>query len=126
MFFKLLLVFSLVPFLEIYVLFEVGTRIGFLSTLALIFLMGVIGAYLARKQGLHTMVRIRLALKQGISPADELVDALLILFAGILLATPGFLTDLLGLLVLFPASRAPIKRFLKERVAQWKDFHSRM
>ena len=123
---KLFLAFTLIPFLELYLLIEVGTVIGPLKTLALVLLTGFAGAYLARMQGLQTMLRVRSSLQQGIMPKEDLVDALLIFIAGIVLLTPGFITDVAGLLVLFPATRGPIKRFLKDRFNKWienQDIH---
>ena len=123
---KLFLAFTLIPFLELYLLIEVGTVIGPLNTVALVLLTGFAGAYLARMQGLQTMLRVRSSLQQGIMPKEDLVDALLIFIAGIVLLTPGFITDAAGLLVLFPATRGPIKRFLKGRFDKWienQDIH---
>ena len=126
---KLFLAFTLIPFLELYLLIEVGTVIGPLKTLALVLLTGFAGAYLARMQGLQTMLRVRSSLQQGIMPKEDLVDALLIFIAGIVLLTPGFITDAAGLLVLFPATRGPIKRFIKDRFNKWienQDIHFNM
>jgi len=126
---KLFLAFTLIPFLELYLLIEVGTVIGPLNTVALVLLTGFAGAYLARMQGLQTMLRVRSSLQQGIMPKEDLVDALLIFIAGIVLLTPGFITDAAGLLVLFPATRGPIKRFIKDRFNKWienQDIHFNM
>ena len=116
---KLFLAFTLIPFVELYLLIEVGTVIGPFYTLALVVLTGFVGAYLARIQGAQTMFRVRSSLQQGIMPTEDLVDALLIFVAGIVLLTPGFITDLVGLLVLLPATRIHIKRFVKERFNKW-------
>ena len=123
MLFKLFLAFTLIPFLELYLLIEVGTVIGPLNTVALVILTGFAGAYLARMQGLQTMLRVRSSLQQGIMPKEDLVDALLIFVAGIVLLTPGFITDTAGLLVLFPATRGPVKRFIKDRFNKWIENH---
>ncbi len=126
---KLFLAFTLIPFVEIYLLIEVGTVIGPFSTLALVVLTGFAGAYLARMQGTQTMLRVRSSLQQGIMPTEDLVDALLIFVAGIVLLTPGFITDLAGLLVLLPATRIHIKRFVKDRFNKWiqnQDVHFTM
>ncbi len=103
--------------------------IGPLSALGLVVLSGFAGAYLARMQGMQTMRKVQSSLQQGIMPKEELVDALLIFIAGIVLLTPGFLTDIAGLLVLFPATRVPIKRFIKEKFNKWiqnQDVHFNM
>ncbi len=129
MLFKLFLAFTLIPFIELYLLIEVGMFIGPLSALGLVVLSGFAGAYLARMQGMQTMRKVQSSLQQGIMPKEELVDALLIFIAGIVLLTPGFLTDIAGLLVLFPATRGPIKRFIKEKFNKWiqnKDVHFNM
>ncbi|MBN2810255.1 MAG: FxsA family protein, partial [Deltaproteobacteria bacterium] len=74
---------------------------------------------LARWQGAETMFRIRQSLSQGITPAEEMVDAGLIFIAGMLLLTPGFLTDTMGLLMLWPPSRRRLKIFLRRKFDQW-------
>ena len=119
MFFKLFLAFTLIPVAEIYLLLEVGSLIGSFNTILLIILSGFSGAYLARLQGLRTMFRVRASLQQGIMPAEELIDALIILVAGIVLLTPGFLTDAVGLLLLFPITRRYFKLYLKKKLNQW-------
>jgi len=119
MFLKLFLAFTLIPALEIYLLIEIGTFIGALNTVMLVIITGFAGAYLARLQGLQTMLRVRTSLQQGIMPTEDLIDALIIFAAGIVLLTPGFLTDLAGLLLLFPPTRAYFKRLMKLKFEQW-------
>ena len=116
---KLFLAFTLVPMLEVYLLIELGSVMGLLNTLALVILTGFAGAYLARMQGMQTMRRVRSQLQQGIMPAEDLIDAVIIFVAGIVLLTPGFLTDLAGLLLLFPVSRFHFKRLLRQKFDQW-------
>lgn len=126
---KLFLAFTLVPLLELYLLIEVGAIIGAMNTLGLVLLTGFIGAYLARMQGLQTMHRVRASMARGITPTEDLLNALLIFAAGVVLLTPGFITDALGLLILFPATRLHIKRFLKQKFNQWiqnQDIHFTM
>ena len=120
MFGKLFLLFALVPVAEIYVLVSVGEVIGVFPTIALVLLTALAGAHLARMQGLSTMVRIRENLDQGFMPAEELLDALLIFLAGMALLTPGFLTDLCGLLILLPATRNIFKRWLRKKFDEWR------
>lgn len=105
---RLILLFTLVPFLELALLIWIGRRIGALPTFALVVATGVLGASLARYQGLATWARFRRALEQGRLPGTELVEGLLILVAGAVLLTPGVLTDLAGFLLLTP----PVRRFL--------------
>ena len=115
MFWPLLLAFTVIPMAELYLLIKVGGAIGGLPTIGLVILTGVAGAWLARMQGLATMVRVQQSLQQGLVPAEELLDAFLILVAGMVLLTPGFLTDLAGVLILFPPSRNAFKRWLRRR-----------
>ncbi|MFC1815089.1 FxsA family protein [Thermodesulfobacteriota bacterium] len=119
MFLKLFLAFTLIPVIEIYLFIEVGGVIGAFNTIAMVILTGFAGAYLARLQGLQTMIRVRTSLQQGIMPTEDLVDALLIFGAGIVLLTPGFLTDAAGLLFLFPKTRRYFKRLMKYKFEQW-------
>ncbi|NIM74715.1 MAG: FxsA family protein [Gammaproteobacteria bacterium] len=105
MFFWLLLLFFTVPLVEIYVLLEVGGVIGVLPTIALVVLTAVIGAGLIRAQGLATLARVRGELDRGELPAVGIIEAALLLVAGALLLTPGFVTDTLGFLILVPPLR---------------------
>ncbi len=116
MFLKLFLAFTLIPVIEIYLLVEVGHKIGSINTIILVIISGITGAYLARLQGLKTMVKIHKSLQQGIMPAEDLIDGVIILIAGIVLLTPGFLTDISGLLLLFPATRFYFKRYLRKTI----------
>ena len=116
---KLFLAFTLVPVLELYLLIKIGALMGALNTLALVILTGFVGAYLARMQGMQTMLRVRSQLQQGIMPAEDLIDAVIIFVAGIVLLTPGLLTDIAGLLLLFPRSRFHFKRWLRHKFDQW-------
>ena len=118
---KLLLLFILLPALELALLIEIGKRIGTLETLALIVVTGVLGAALARRQGLGVLRTARAEAAAGRLPAAALVDGVMILLAGAVLITPGVLTDIFGFLCLIPISRGWIKslvwRWLK-RAAQ--------
>jgi UPF0716 protein FxsA len=116
---KLFLAFTLIPIIELYLLIEVGTIIGTLNTLILVIATGFAGAWLARLQGMQTMIRVRSSLQQGIMPTEELMDALLIFMAGIVLLTPGFITDAAGLLLLIPETRTHFKRFLRYKFDRW-------
>jgi UPF0716 protein FxsA len=116
---KLFLAFTLIPALEIFLFIEIGKSIGTLNTFVLVILTGFAGAWLAKLQGMETMMRVRRNLDNGIMPAEELIDALIIFGAGIVLLTPGFFTDIVGLLLLFPPSRFHFKRFLRHRFDHW-------
>jgi UPF0716 protein FxsA len=120
MFGKLFLLFVLVPVAEIYVLVTVGSAIGAFPTIALVILTALAGAHLARLQGMSIMLRIRENLDQGFMPAEELLDGLLIFLAGMVLLTPGFLTDIAGLLMLLPATRNIFKRWLRKKFDEWR------
>ena len=117
---KLFLLFAVIPVAEIYVLVSVGGAIGVLPTVALVLLTALAGAHLARMQGLAVMMRIRENLAQGFMPAEELLDGLLIFLAGMTLLTPGFLTDIMGLLILLPATRNVFKRWLRKKFDEWR------
>ena len=112
MFFKLFLVFLIVPVIEIYLLIQVGSRIGGVATVALLLLMSLLGAYLMRSQGGRVLARIQEELSQGRLPAAQLLDGALIFIGGVLLTTPGFFTDFIGIFFLVPATRRFIKMWL--------------
>ena len=120
MFGKLFLLFALVPVAEIYVLVTVGGAIGGFPTIALVIFTALAGAHLARLQGLSIMMRIRENLDQGFMPAEELLDGLLVFLAGMVLLAPGFLTDILGLLILLPTTRGIFKQWLRKKFDQWR------
>jgi UPF0716 protein FxsA len=109
------LLFLVVPVVELVLLIEVGRAIGTVPTLALIVATGVIGATLARHQGLAVISRLRREVGAGHLPADALLDGVLILVAGAFLVTPGVLTDAVGFLLLIPLTRVGLKRYLKRR-----------
>ena len=119
MFLKLFLAFTLIPLIELYLLIKIGTAVGILNTLLLVIITGAAGAYLARLQGLQTMFRVRARLQQGEMPADDMLDALIIFIAGIVLLTPGLLTDITGLLLLFPATRFWFKKKVQQKLKHW-------
>jgi UPF0716 protein FxsA len=115
MLFKLFLCFTLIPVIELYLLIQVGTVIGGLNTILLVIGTGFAGAWLARMEGMNTMFKVQQNLNQGLMPAEELIDALIILIAGLVLITPGLLTDFVGLMLLWPVSRNRFKRFLRQK-----------
>ncbi len=128
MFYRLLLLFTVVPFVELIVLIEVGKRIGTMATLAIIILTGVLGASLARVQGFLVFARIRNDLNMGKLPGDSLLDGLLILIGAIVLLTPGFITDILGFLLLFPGTRVllrdPVQQYFRKKISGSQQFYS--
>ena len=106
----LFLLFIAVPFIELYVILQVGRTIGALDTLALLVLVGIVGAWLVKREGVSVVRRIHERVSAGAVPGRELVDGALILFAGALLLTPGFLTDVIAILLLVPPVRAALRR----------------
>ncbi len=110
---RLLLLFIAIPVVELFLLIEIGRRVGTLTTVGIIIATGVVGASLARQQGMNTLARLRADLAAGRLPADPIVDGVLILVAAAVLITPGLLTDLAGFLCLVPAFRRLVKRSLK-------------
>ena len=113
---KLLLLFIIVPALELILLIEIGQVIGTLPTIALIIFTGFLGAFLTRRQGLQVLLNIKNQTKTGQVPTDSLFDGALILVAGAFLMTPGVLTDIFGFLCLIPTTRHLIKQLIWSRM----------
>lgn len=109
---KLFLAFTLIPLIEIAVLVRLGSAFGFGPTLGLVVVTGLAGAWLARREGVNRWRAVQLELANGRLPATQLVEAFLILIAGVVLVTPGIFTDLAGILLLLP----PVRRALAERI----------
>ena len=112
---RLLLLFTIVPLVEITLLIEVGRRIEVGPTIALVIATGVLGAWLARREGLRTLRHIQTDLAAGQLPADRMIDALLILTGAVVLITHGIITDCIGFLLLIPPARAAVRNRLKSR-----------
>jgi len=115
---RLLLLFIVVPVVELVLLIEIGQRVGTFATIALIMGTGVVGASLARQQGISTLARLRKDLADGRLPAEAIVDGVLILVAAAVLITPGVLTDVFGFFCLVPACRRLLKRRFERAVRQ--------
>ena len=116
MFFKLFLAFTTIPLVEIYLLIHIGSVFGVFISIALVFFTGLLGAYLARIQGIKTLFKIQESIKEGRMPSGELLEALLIVAAGIVLLTPGFLTDTIGFLLLLPNIREIVKSWVQSKI----------
>jgi UPF0716 protein FxsA len=112
---RLILLFVFVVLAELFILIEIGSYIGGFNTILLVFMTAMLGALLTRRQGLRTLQQIQLSLSQGQIPAEELIDGVLILAGGILFITPGVLTDLFALVLLFSTTRTYFKRWLRRR-----------
>lgn len=108
----LFLIFVILPIAELYVIIQVGGAIGIWPTLALLLLDGFLGAYLTRTQGRAAWRRFNEAMAAGRVPAKEVYDGAAIIFGGALLLSPGFITDILGILLLVPPTRAIMRRVL--------------
>ncbi|PLX87849.1 MAG: membrane protein FxsA [Desulfuromonas sp.] len=106
MFVKLLVIFTLVPVFELFLLIEVGRVLGTAQTVLLIIATGIAGAWLARTQGIDTLKKIQAQTAQGQMPAGSMIDGMIIFVGGLLLLTPGFCTDLLGFSCLVPLTRS--------------------
>jgi len=109
---KLLILFVIIPVTELYILIEMGKRIGSLTTISIIIFTGILGAYLVKNQGFMILKKIQNDLNDGIMPGDSLIQGAIILAGGILLLTPGFVTDILGFIFLIPVSRNIVKKYL--------------
>ena len=120
----LFLLFTLVPAIEIYFLIQIGQAIGGFETFLLIVLTGIVGAQLARSQGFALLRRIQEEALQGIPSSTTVAEGLLILIGGILLITPGVITDAMGLLFIFPLSRKLLAPRILKRLQQRGQFHS--
>ena len=112
----LLLLFLLVPLVEIYLLIKIGGVIGAFPTVVLVVFTAVLGAALARYQGLATLQRLQATIARGETPAIEVFEGVLLLVGALLLLTPGFLTDLLGFACLIPLTRRALAFWLLKRV----------
>jgi UPF0716 protein FxsA len=112
---RLILFFTIVPLVELFILIKIGSQIGALNTIVLVIATAVLGALLARMEGLRTLQQIQSSLSRGHIPAEELIDGVLIFAGGILLITPGLLTDLFALVLLVPYTRMHFKRWLRRR-----------
>jgi len=113
---RLTLLFVLIPLVELAILVYLGTIIGAFYTVLIVVLTGILGAILMRCQGLAILSRIRSNLQSGILPANELFDGALILVGGLLLLTPGIITDILGLAVLVPQTRHIIGKLFRSLI----------
>lgn len=115
-FLRLLLLFTVVPLVELFLLVKIGTVIGVGPTVVIVLCTGVLGAWLARWQGLGVVRRISEDMAKGQLPTDALIDGLLILIAGAVLLTPGLITDAFGFLLLIPQGRAIVRKGVAARL----------
>lgn len=118
MFIALFLIFVVVPIIEISILIQVGEQLGLVPTVALVIFTAAIGASLVRSQGLQTLMSAQQKLQQGQAPGQEIVEGIMLAIAGVLLVTPGFVTDGLGLLLLTPVTRKPMANYLLSKLVR--------
>ena len=118
MFARLLLLFIIVPVIELMLFLILGDRLGLLNTLIIIVVTAFVGAFLTKSQGSKALTNFQNALAIGKMPHKEMVDGLLILIAGAVLLTPGFLTDTVGFLLLLPPTRAILRKVLTDKLAK--------
>jgi UPF0716 protein FxsA len=111
----LIVLFIILPLAELYVIYQVGDAIGILPTLALLVLDSLLGAWLLRTQGRTTWNRFQATMQAGRIPHREVFDGVLVIFGGAFLITPGFITDIIGILLLLPPTRSLFRRWLVRR-----------
>lgn len=113
----LFILFVVLPIAEIMLLINVSASIGGWNTFLIVIVTAAFGAYFVRQQGFSLIQQIQTKLNSGKAPSIEMAEAMLLLVAGVLLITPGFITDVLGFLFTLPFSRAPIANFLMSKVS---------
>jgi len=114
----ILLLFVLVPLAELYVIIQVGQAFGALNTIALLILISAIGAWLVKREGMAVWRRFQQQVEAGAVPGKEIADGVMILFAGALLMSPGFLSDVVGIFLLLPPVRAAVRTYVLRRAAR--------
>ncbi len=119
MFSKLLILFTVIPIIELSLLIPLGQQIGTMPTLGIIAFTAIAGAWLGKSQGSAAWRRIQSELATGSLPGDSILDGLAVLLASAFLVTPGVLTDFAGFILLIPFTRAPIRRFVRKRFDSW-------
>ena len=111
----LIAIFVVVPLAELYVIFKVGDLIGLLPTLAILVADSLLGSWLLKSQGRAVWRRFNETMREGRIPHREVVDGVLVIFGGAFLITPGFLTDILGVLLLLPLTRGMFRGLVTRR-----------
>ena len=122
--FRLILLFTLLPLAELSLLLRIGEWLGAGPTVGLVIATGIVGAWLARREGLRTWGRVQADLAAGKMPGEELLHALLVFIAGVVLVTPGVLTDLAGLVLLVRPAREIVARRVRRRLAGQMQFQT--
>jgi UPF0716 protein FxsA len=114
----LAILFIVVPIVELAVIIQVGQSIGVLNTIAALIIVSAVGAWLVKREGMGVWTRFQRQVQMGVVPGREIADGVLIMFAGALLLTPGFLSDILGILLLLPPVRAAVRKAALYRVSR--------
>jgi UPF0716 protein FxsA len=113
---KLFLLFAILPILEITLLIQVGEVIGGWNTVAIVIVTAFLGAHLVRQQGLNTLLTAQQKMQKGAMPGQEMAEGLLLVIAGVMLVTPGFITDIFGIILCLPLTRPLIAKALLKRL----------
>lgn len=115
MLFIVLFIFVALPAVELWLLIHVGEILGGWTTVGLVMMTSILGASLVRSQGISTVIQVREKLARGETPGQEIVEAMMLAVAGLLLILPGFITDFLGLILLTPITRIPVARYFYKK-----------
>jgi len=115
---KLLLIFTIIPFVELSLLLKLAEATSAMTTLGIILITGVVGAYFAKEQGRRVIHNIQMELNSGRMPGNELLHGLCVLIGGVLLLTPGIMTDLFGFSLLFPVTRLNYIGMMKNYISR--------
>jgi len=115
MLFRLFLLFTITPIIELYLLIRIGGAIGALPTIAIVVITGLVGAWLARLEGARAWGDLRRSVSGAQFPGNAILNGIAVFIGGAFLLTPGVLTDLLGIALLVPVTRRPIMRVIRER-----------
>ncbi len=114
----LVALFLIVPLAELYVIIQVGQAFGALNTIALLIVISAVGAWLVKREGMAVWRRFQQQVQAGAVPGKEVADGVMILFAGALLLSPGFLSDMVGIFLLLPPVRAATRAYVLQRAAR--------
>ncbi|MGO1652510.1 FxsA family protein [Senegalia sp. (in: firmicutes)] len=115
---KLILLFTIIPIVELFLLFKIAEITSGFTTILLVILTGILGAYLAKSEGRLILMRIKTDLNRGQMPANELINGLCVLVGGALLLTPGIITDIIGFSLVIPLTRMAFKRYIKAKFSE--------
>lgn len=113
---RLFLLFTLLPALELYLLLKIGAAFGPLNTVLIILVTGMVGAWLAKREGLAVVTQLAREVETGMPPASRVVEGFLVLAGGLLLVTPGVITDIAGFSLIFPVTRRALAPIVLEAV----------